>query len=188
MSLEGLPQRADAPLPNIPRSLYDRFRSSAAERIAERARMALGALAVNVSRLGADGMITELAFAVEPGARYAKTIAAARRLVPGFELMRVAFKATVNPNVAAVHISGVTVVAPMPDMARGTVNPWIVRVAALFFDLRWTLSVPVRTHGRIVGSLAAHFPRQPTDAERALAEAYANDCAAEMEKAGFSLA
>jgi GAF domain-containing protein len=188
MSLEGIPQRTDAPLPTVPRSLHDRFRSTAAERIAERARVALGALAVNVSRLDPDGMISELAFAVEPGARYAKTIAAARRLVPGFELMRVAFKATINPSVAAVHIGGITVVAPMPDMARGTVNPWIVRVATMFFDLRWTLSVPLRANGRIVGSLAAHFPRQPTDAERALAEAYANDCAAELEKAGFSLA
>ena len=188
MSVGGTPHRVDAPLPTMPRSLHDRFRSSAAERIAERARVALGAVVVNVSRLDADGTITELAFAVEPGARYAKTMAAARRLVPGFELLRVAFKATINPNVAAVHISGVTVVAPMADMARGTVNPWIVRVATMFLDMRWTLGVPLRANGRVVGSLAAHFPRQPGDAERALAEAYANDCAAELEKAGFALA
>ena len=183
-----MPHRSDAPLPIVPRSLHDRFRSAAAERIAERARVALGAVVVNVSRLDADGLITELAFAVEPGARYARTISAARRLVPGFEPMRVAFKATINSDVAAVHISGLTVVAPMQDMARGTVNSWLIRVAILFLDMRWTLGVPLRANGRVVGSLAAHFPRRPSDAQRALAEAYANDCAAELEKAGFPLA
>jgi GAF domain-containing protein len=188
MSLERVPQRSDAPLPVIQRSLHERLRVTAAERIAERARVALGAIVVNVSRLDANERITMLAFAIEPGARYARTITAIRRLVPGFEPMRVVCAATVNPAMTAVHIVGVTVIAPTQDIARGTVNPWVVRVAATFFDMRWTLSVPLRANGRIVGSLAAHFPRRPTDEERALAERYANDCAAELEKAGFSLA
>lgn len=182
----GFPQRGDGPLPMIARPLFERERSAAVQIVTDRARLALGAVVTNTSTVDADGTVRVVGWSVEPGARYDRALSAGRRIVPGIDPKRVTFKATVNPAVAGVLIEGRTVVTPFEEIARGVVHPWIIRFTSVILELRWSISVPLRSGDRIIGSFAAHLSRPATDAQRSVAESCAADAAAALHKAGMA--
>lgn len=179
----GFSQRADAPITPGSRPLLERERSAAVQAVAEGARLALGAIVVNVAAVDHDGTVRVVGWAAERGARYERALSAGRRIVPGLDPQRVTFKATVNPACTAVLIDGETRVAPFEEFARGVVHPWVIRFTSMILELRWTVSVPLRSHDRVVGSFAAHLSNKPTDPQRSTADAFAHDAAAALEMA-----
>ena len=182
MSVDGVPQRSDAPLPAGARPLFDRQRSRASDHVAESARIALGAILVNVAELTPDGTVRVAGWAAQPGARYERALAAARHLVPGADPRLVTFSSTANPTLRAIFLDGESVAVPFAEIARATVHPWAIRLTSMILELRWTISIPARAEGRIVGSIAAHLPEAPTDAQRSMAQAFAHDAGAALAR------
>jgi GAF domain-containing protein len=163
--------------------VLDRRSPAAAQAIAEGARHALGATVVNVAALEPGGTVGVIALSAEPGERYERALAVARTVMPGIDPMRVRFAVGVNPFVRAVHVDGRTMVGPFAEAAHGVVHPWVVRFTIVILDLRWTLSVPLRSRGSVVGSFTTHFVRQPTEAQRAAAAEYARVIEAALDRA-----
>lgn len=153
----------------------DRLRS-----LSEEARAALGAVASVVSTVSADGQVGVLVWAPEPGSRYERALAAARRVVADFDPMRVRFDANVNQFVGNVHLAGLTTFGAFEDAARYTVGEFAVAIATSVLGLRWTLSFPLRGAAGVVGSFTLHFSDAPDDARRAAAESYARRLEGEL--------
>jgi hypothetical protein len=155
-----------------------------AQAIADRARPALGAIVVSISKLQRDLIVNSLAWSVEPGARYERALAAARKIMPSIDPSAFAVSADVNRFTSNVHLLGMTMLDSFEEAARYTVHPMVAGFASKMLEMRWTLSVPMRVGPRIAGSFSAHFASRPSDAQRALAASLAEEATAELVRAG----
>lgn len=117
-------------------------------------------------------------FAWSSTTTYQRALATAQHVVPGFDPTRQPISAKVNPAVEACVLRGERVVVPFEQIAAGTVHPWVIRLARALTGLEWTVSVPVVVAGAVVGTLAAHFPRRPTEVQVQVAQSYADDLSA----------
>lgn len=155
-----------------------------AQAIADRARPALGAIVVSISKLTADLMVESLAWSVEAGARYERALAAARKIMPSIDPSAFAVRADVNPFTGNVHLLGMTMLDRFEEAARYTVHPMVAGFASKMLEMRWTLSIPMRVGPRIVGSFSAHFAERPSEVQRQMAAELAERAAIELEKMG----
>ena len=156
----------------------------AAQAIADRSRPLLGAMVVSISKLTPDLQVVSLAWSVEPGARYDRALAAARKIMPTIDPSAFTVSADVNRFTGNVHLLGTTMLDRFEEAARYTVHPMVAGFASRMLEMRWTLSIPLRVGPRITGSFSAHFAQRPTDPQRALAATLADEAAAELDRAG----
>lgn len=138
---------------------------------------------MNVAVIQPDGSVAVVESSAEPGERYDRALSVARTVMPDLEPTQVRFPVDVNPFVRAVHVDGQSKTAPFHEAAHGTVHAWVARFTTVILGLRWTLSVPLRSRGQVVGSLTAHFARQPADGVRASADEFARAIEATLERA-----
>lgn len=134
---------------------------------------------VNVS--GFDRLsqrLTTNVFAWSNVTTYQRALATAQHVVPGFDPSRHPVPARVNPAVEACVIRAERVVVPFEQIAAGTVNPWVLRLARALMGLEWTVAVPVIVAGVVIGTFAAHFSHRPTDVQVQVAQSYADEFSA----------
>ena len=155
-----------------------------AQAIADEARPAIGATVVSISKLTADLLVVSLAWSVEPGARYERALAAARKIMPAIDPAAFTTRVDVNSFTSNVHLLGMTMLGRFDDAARYTVHPMVAGFASKILEMRWTLSVPLRVGPKIVGSFSAHFKDRPTDEQIVAAHGFAARAAAELDAHG----
>jgi hypothetical protein len=160
------------------------FTDAAAQALADEARPALGARVVSISKLQPDLMLVSLAWSVEPGARYERALAAAKKIMPSIDPAAFTVRVDVNTFTSNVHLLGMTMLDRFDEAARYTVHPMVAGFASKILEMRWTLSIPMRVGPRIVGSFSAHFPERPSDMQQALAHTFAERAAATLGAAG----
>ncbi|MGH2378991.1 MAG: hypothetical protein ACRDGT_11010 [Candidatus Limnocylindria bacterium] len=144
--------------------------------LARQALAVLEARMVNVSRF--DPLTQRLnsnVWAWSSVTTYQRALATAQHVVPGFDPSRHPVPVKVNPAVEACVLRGERVVVPFEQIAAGTVNPWVIRLARALMALEWTVSVPVIVSGAVIGTFAAHFSHRPTDVQVQLAQTYADE-------------
>lgn len=154
--------------------------------VVDNAAAVTGARYVNLSWLEADGYIRGSAWAFSDPGRFERALAAARRVVPGFDPITVRFRSDVNPAVRSVLVEGRPCFAPFTEHVRGTVHPAIARIASRVLGLAWTHSVPLRVAGSMAGALAFHWSERPDQRALRVAEAFSAQCALTLENARLS--
>lgn len=138
----------------------------------------LEARMVNVSRFDPLAQrLTSFVWAWSAESAYERALAAAQRVVPGFDPSRHPIPARVNRAIEACVTRGERVVVTFDEITAGTVHPWIARLARVVMGLEWTISVPLLHEGAVTGTFAAHFGKRPTDAQVQVAQSYADELA-----------
>jgi hypothetical protein len=146
------------------------------ELLARQARTVLEARMVNVSRFDPLAQrLTSFAWAWSSESAYERALAAAQRVIPGFDPSRHPIPARVNPAIQACVGRAERVVVPFEQITAGTVHPWVVRLARVVMGLEWTISVPLLHAGAVAGTFAAHFSQRPSDAQVQVAQSYADE-------------
>ena len=116
-----------------------------------------------------------------------QALAAARRLVPGFDpVVHVRFPVDVNKWNASVYTEGEAILTPFEQIVEGTVSPALARIARTVAGLRYTFTCPLQQHNAAIGSLAFHFTEVPTPAQQRTCEAFARQAALTLENARLS--
>jgi hypothetical protein len=150
--------------------------SSPSELLARQALTVLEARMVNASRFDALAeRLTSAVFVWSSEGTYQRALAAAQRVVPGFDPTRQPIPSRANPAIEACVLRGERIVVPFEEIAAGTVHPWVIRLGRVLMGLEWTISVPVRASGRVTGTFAAHYGHRPTEVQIQLAQTYADE-------------
>lgn len=111
-------------------------------------------------------------------------LAASRHVIPGFDpLIHVRFPVDVNPSNWFVYSQGRPIATSFDQIVQGTVSPAIARIARAVAGLRYTFTCPLHQGSTVVGSLAFHFAKPLTDAQRRTCEAFAQQAALTLENA-----
>jgi PAS domain S-box-containing protein len=154
------------------------------QRIVDNARTATGARLVHFAWYDpATGMVQAGAWSGAGTAPIRDALAAARRAVPGFDVLAVRFPADVNPFNRRVFCDGEAVAATFKEAVAGTVPPVVAAAAARVAGLRHTLSCPLLVHGTVAGTLADHTSAPLRREQRATCEAFARQAALTLENA-----
>jgi signal transduction histidine kinase len=112
---------------------------------------------------------------------------AARHVVPNFDpLQHVRFPVDVNQWNASVYAGGGAILTTFDQIVQGTVTPAIAQIARRVAGLRYTFTCPLYQGEQVVGSLAFHFVRAPSEAQRRTCEAFARQAALTLENARLS--
>jgi signal transduction histidine kinase len=158
------------------------------QEIVNNALAALGARFVNLSGFDRERQeIFTVAWAGGPRHLLQQTIVACRQLIPGFDLTRLRIGVDANPHLRAIHVEGLTVLAPFEAVAEGTTDPRLVAAARRVLGLQYTLAVPLKLRHSVAGSIAFHGPRRFGSAARRTAEAFARQAALTLENTRLSL-
>ncbi len=116
-----------------------------------------------------------------------KALAAAGRLVPNFDpLLHVRFPIDVNQWNLSVYSEGGAILTTFEQMVEGTVSPALAHIARRVAGLRYTFTCPLHQGNAVIGSLAFHFVRAPTEAQQRTCEAFARQAALTLENARLS--
>jgi signal transduction histidine kinase/CheY-like chemotaxis protein len=158
--------------------------SSLHQAIVDNGQIATGARLVHFAWYDADS--GEVSFGATSGLGAPlvdRALAAVRRRVPSFDERQVRFRPDMNPYLRRVYLQGEPVVGPFEEIAAGAVDPRVLKIAQTVLSLRHTLSHPLRAGGRVVGSVAFHFPRPIDAGQRAVCEAFARQAELTVENA-----
>jgi signal transduction histidine kinase len=116
-----------------------------------------------------------------------RALAAAGRLVPNFDpLLHVRFPVDVNQWNSSVYAEGRAILTTFEQIVEGTVSPAIAHIARYVAGLRYTFTCPLHRGTEVIGSLAFHFVRAPTEAQQRTCEAFARQAALTLENASLS--
>ena len=152
------------------------------QEIVDNARAAIGARIVVLTRLDPDGQEAQtVAWSGLQRSRGREALAAAQRLIPGFEPTHVTTRPTVNEYQRRIFLDGQAVEAPYPDLARGIVDDRILGLGALILGIRHSFTCPLKVSGRVAGSLSFMLTKPFTDAQRRTCEAFARQVSLSLE-------
>jgi signal transduction histidine kinase len=158
------------------------------QQIADNAQAATGARLVHFAWL--DSGSRELQVGAMSGLRSTavqQALAAAGRIVPNFDpVQHVRFPVDVNQWNASVYSGGGPVLATFEQVVEGTVPPAIARIAHRVAGLRYTFICPLYQAQEVIGSLAFHFVRAPSEPQQRTCEAFARQAALTLENARLS--
>ena len=154
------------------------------QRIVDDAQAATGARLVHFAWYDpATGVVQAGAWSGPGTAPVRRALSAARRVLPGFDVLRVRFRADVNPFNRRVFLGGEAVAGAFADAVAGTVPPTAAAAAVRVAGLRHTFSCPLLVRGAVAGTLAYHTPAPLRPRQRATCEAFARQAALTLENA-----
>jgi signal transduction histidine kinase len=164
------------------------FAASLYQQIANNAQAATGARLVHFAWLDTDSHEVRVgAMSGLHAKAVQRALAAAGRVVPNFDpLLHVRFPVDVNRWNASVYSGGGAVLTTFDQIVEGTVPPAVAHIARRVGGLRYTFTCPLHQGDRVVGSLAFHFVRAPTEPQQRTCEAFARQVALTLENAGLS--
>lgn len=155
------------------------------QRIVESALAVVGARFASLSWYSPSEQVHALG-AIAPLPLFARVLAAARSVVPGFDPAGIRFPADINPATRTVLVEGRPLLAPLTEHAAGAIPPAVLKVAGVVLGVRWVHSVPLFIGGAVAGALAFHFADKPPVEKLPVAEAYAKQVALTLENVRLS--
>ncbi len=154
------------------------------QQIADNAQAATGAVLVHFAWLDAETHEVYVGAMAGGQERVQRAIKAAGRFVPNFDpLTHVRFAVDVNRWNAGVYSGSGAILTTFEQIVEGTVSPVVARIAQRIAGLRYTFTCPLQQGSEVIGSLAFHFGRAPTQAQQRTCEAFARQASLTLENA-----
>jgi signal transduction histidine kinase len=152
--------------------------------IARNALVATGAQFVHVSHFDlSTGLLRTAASAglhLEPVQR---TLAAIQRVMPGWTVEALVFRADINELNRRAYYDGETIAAPIAEVAAGLMPQRLLQIAGAVLGVRFSLICPLLVRGRVAGALSFHTREPPGDPLRHTCEGFARQAALTLENA-----
>jgi hypothetical protein len=152
------------------------------QKILEDAQVATGVRQVAMTKLDpATDRVAIVSLTGLGSKSFQRGLAVVRRVIPGFDPLGISFDAGVNELNSTIYHEGISVQAPLKDLADGIVNSVILAAAAKFHLSVYGLVCPLWVNGSVFGSIGFNSRKPLDQKQRLVCEAFASQAALTLE-------